>query len=116
MTKQVTRALAVNCLLWRFTQSWAYEFRPDGSLGLICPICKKFIDPEQSIQFDHVHAVGHGGPHEYQNIRPIHGQCHKKKSARDVALIAKVARLRRETKQGPKKKMPSRPWPKRGAL
>jgi hypothetical protein len=55
-----------------------------------------------------------GGPHEYQNLRPIHyDPCHKRKSKRDVAAKAKVARITGVTKGRPKKKWASRPFPKR---
>ena len=107
MRRSVTRGLAVSSILWRFTQDWAYEKQGAG-FRLICPICKCPIEEGQNIQFDHIHAIGHGGPHEYKNLRPVHLECHKVKSARDVKLIAKVARIRGETKQGPKRKLPTR--------
>lgn len=34
----------------------------------------------------------------------------------DKHAIAKIRRIRGETKQGPKRAIPSRPWPKRGAM
>lgn len=55
-----------------------------------------------------------GGAHEYQNLRPIHyDPCHKAKSRRDVAALAKVDRIIGVTCNKTKKKIPSRPFQKR---
>jgi len=66
--------------------------------------------PGQDIQFDHTHADVHGGPHEYQNLRPLHKACHKIKTRADVKANAKVKRLRGERKRKPKPKMRSGPF------
>lgn len=88
----------------------------NGEYVLLCPICGEPLEPGQAIQFDHHHADGMGGPHEYQNLRPIHyDPCHKKKSKKDAAALAKVARITGKTKTKPKRRIPSpkKPWPKR---
>lgn len=109
--KPITRKMAVDCLLWRFM--------PLGSIP--CGICGEPLKPGDTIQFDHIHAVTHQGPHEYQNLRPVHyDPCHKKKSARDVKDKAKIDRIRGETCTRPSRPIPSRPmqsgqrkWPAR---
>jgi hypothetical protein len=104
MTKPVSRKLAVDCLLDRFERAMG---------GLPCPVCGAPLLPGQKIQFDHIHADVFDGPHEYQNLRPIHyDPCHKKKSGQDIAANAKVKRLRGETCTGPSKQIPSRPFQK----
>lgn len=124
MTKPVTRKMAVDCLLYRFaTQTKEIRFcAGDPGMGVVmdCPICKEPILPGQSLEFDHIHADVHGGSHEYQNLRPLHKDCHKIKSKRDVAANAKVKRLRGETKGRPKRKWAKQKmksgktkWPKR---
>lgn len=111
MTKPVTRKLAVDCLLDRFL--------PLGALP--CAICGEPLKPGQDIQFDHVHADVHGGPHEYQNLRPVHyDPCHKRKTAQDIKDNAKVKRLRnpkpsRRPMQLSGRKIPSRPSSKRAS-
>lgn len=109
MTKPVTRKMAVDCLLSRIGQSQLVE---DGMGGwmrvLVCRVCNKPMFAEQDIQFDHVHADKLGGSHHYLNLRPIHADCHKKKTKADVQALAKIDRITGVTK-GPKK----RKWPKR---
>lgn len=97
----ITPAMKVSCLLFRW-------FTP-------CSICGLRIDPEGKVEWDHVHALVHDGAHHYTNLRPVHAECHKAKSAKDVKANAKIKRIRGETKQGPKRKIPSRPFQKKRA-
>ena len=99
MTKPVTRKMAVDCLLDRFSRNFHV---------LICGICKCVLAAGQPIQFDHVHADVFDGPHEYQNLRPVHTDCHKKKTKADIQANAKIKRLTGKTKSRKKVKMPSR--------
>lgn len=114
MTKPVTRKMAVDSLLYWLMQPEAISIiRLASNEGhhatLLCPECGEPILPGQVIQFDHRHADIHGGPHEYQNIRPVHyDPCHKKKSARDVAAKAKGDRILGLTKTKPKAKIAGR--------
>lgn len=104
MTKRqaITPAMKIDCLFFRSK--------------ITCAICDGTIwPPRDEIEWDHVQALIHGGPHDFTNIRPLHAECHKLKTAKDIKANAKVKRLRGETKTGPKKKIPSRPWPKRAA-
>src|SRR5690348_17156987 len=81
--------------------------------GIYCIECDGLICPGQPIQWDHRHALVHGGPHDYRNIRPVHVECHKKKTARDIKANAKVKRLRGETCNAPSKPIQSRGFSKR---
>jgi len=128
MTKPVTRKMAVDCLLYMASQGHM-ESHTDYEIGgggpfrsyyyFKCYICKKPITLGQVMQFDHIHADVHDGPHEFKNLRPVHyDPCHKKKTAKDIAANAKVKRL-----QNPKpssrpmrsvdRPIPSRPFQKR---
>ena len=110
MTQPVTRKLAIDCLLDRFASIQTY---------LICQICDKPILAGQDIQFDHHHAIIHDGPHDYKNLRPLHKDCHKLKTAQDIKDNCKIKRLTGQTKGRPKRKwakgakIPSRPFQKR---
>ncbi len=103
MTKPVTRKLAVDCLL----------YRSDTMGGIWCGVCDEKCYPGQDIQFDHIHADKLGGQHEYQNLRPVHTECHKRKSKKDVGALAKIDRITGKTKNKPKAKIKSRPFQKR---
>lgn len=100
MTKPISRKMAVDALLHRFAEMC--------DAHLLCSECNELLLPGQNIQFDHTHSHAMGGAHEYHNLRPIHyDPCHKAKSKRDVAALAKVARITGVTKGRPKTK-----WPK----
>jgi 5-methylcytosine-specific restriction endonuclease McrA len=107
MTKPISRKMAVDCLL--------------GLYKISCGICGEQLFPGDAVQFDHIHADVFDGPHEHQNLRPVHKDCHKKKTATDIKANAKVKRLRGKKKAKPKRAWPERkmrsgkkPWPKRG--
>lgn len=115
MTKPVTRKLAVDCLCWLVQQPGGTilvktdEVNNSFTPYFKCYICGEQLLPGQKIQFDHVHADVHEGPHEYQNLRPVHyDPCHKNKTAKDIKANAKVKRLRGETKGRPKRVWASR--------
>lgn len=105
MTKPISRKMAVDCLLFRIPTGARPYYAGDPQPFLICSICGEPLLPGQQIQFDHIHGHAMGGPHEYQNLRPIHyDPCHKAKSKRDVAALAKVDRITGVTKGRPKTK------------
>jgi hypothetical protein len=68
------------------------------------------IDPMEEWDWDHRHGLVHGGEHHYNNIRIIHRECHKRKTARDIKANAKVKRIiaKRDGKPKPKRRIPSR--------
>lgn len=104
MTKPITRKMAVDCLLYRFGLEWHV---------IICTVCKTVLKPGDDIQFDHVHADVHNGPHEYQNLRPLHKDCHKKKTKADVQANAKIKRIANPRKSKRPMKSGKTVWPKR---
>lgn len=102
--KAITPAMKINCLLSRW-------FTP-------CGLCGQRLNAETKIEWDHIHALVHNGPHEYANLMPVHVECHKRKSAKDAAANYKVKRLQspRKSKRPMKsngRKLPSKPFPKR---
>lgn len=111
MTKPVTRKMAVDCLLHRIIMQFGTP--------LVAVSTGEELLPGMAIEFDHVHADVHGGPHEYENLRPLPTKTHRKKSAKDVAAKAKGDRLLGLTKTKPKAKIAgrgfqgSRPFPKK---
>lgn len=110
MSKPISRKMAVSCVLFRFVAQ--------HGVWLPCSICGKDILIEDEIQFDHIHADIFSGPHEYQNLRPVHTECHKIKTKADIQANAKIKRItnpkpsKRPMKSG-KVKMQSRPFQKR---
>lgn len=112
MTKPVTRKLAVDCLLDRVIRQFGEPLRS--------PVDNEPLLPGEAIQFDHIHADVHGGPHEYQNLRPIHSEAHKRKTKADIQANAKVKRIladkpSRRPMQNSGRKIPSRPFQQRAS-
>lgn len=62
------------------------------------------------VRDEHLHALHLGGGNELSNRALWCLDCTKPKDAQDKARIAKGKRLRKETGQGPKKQIPSRPF------
>lgn len=118
MTKPVTRKMAVDCLLWQFFlgENIRIDMLFSAGVRFVCPICKEDIQEGQDIQFDHIHADVHDGPHEYQNLRPLHKECHKIKTKADVQANAKVRRLTGQNKPKIKKRIPTRSFPPKGSV
>lgn len=119
MTKPISRKMAVDCLLWRlFIGEWIrLDILTSTGARFVCPICKNDLIEGQDIQFDHIHADVFGGKHDSRNLRPVHADCHKLKTARDIADNAKIRRIladapskRPMRKSG--RRIPSRPFPK----
>lgn len=86
----------------------------------ICWLCKLKIAAGDPFDIDHQVSRELGGSDEDDNLAPAHKDCHKAKSKRDVAMIAKSNRIRRAS--GPielrkqRKKIPQpvgHSWPKR---
>ena len=61
----------------------------------ICHLCNQPIQaPGQKWDLDHVVAIINGGENRESNLKPAHRDCHKDKTARDVAEKAKTAKVR----------------------
>lgn len=104
--KAITTAMKVKCLLSR---SCVY-----------CTDCNNRILPDDIIEWDHVHALVHGGAHTWGNLRPLHKQCHMHKTVRDIQANAKVKRIladkpSKHPMKSSGRKIASRPFQKRNA-
>ena len=71
---------------------------------VICSICREPIRPGERVDWDHLHAEGLGGEHHWSNLRPLHHECHKRKTKADVQALAKIDRITGVTKGRPKRK------------
>jgi hypothetical protein len=60
----------------------------------VCHLCKLPIKSGETWQADHVVALINGGAHRESNIAPAHSICHVVKSAKDMAVKAKTAKVR----------------------
>lgn len=103
--KAITPAMKINAFLWRFT--------------IHCRLCKNLLAPTDRIEWDHVQALIHDGPHDHTNIAPVHKECHFAKSALDHKANCKVKRLAnpkpsKHPMKSSGRKMPSWPFQKRG--
>lgn len=83
-----------------------------------CPECGEHIFVGEEIEWDHMHALCHGGADHYSNIHAIHATCHTQKTIRDVKANAKVKRIikKRNGTARPKRKIPAKrdfKWPSR---
>ncbi len=94
----ITDKMKLECLLYRCTVK--------------CGICGDELYPNDEIEWYHIQALVHSGAHVFTNIRPVHAECHKEKTARDVAANAKVKRLRGETCNAPKRPIQSKGFDK----
>lgn len=82
--------------------------------NITCAVCNLLILLTDKIEWDHVHEVADQGPHEFWNIRPLHEDCHQRKTTSACKQRAHVKRLA----AGPKKsrhpmRSGKREWPKR---
>ena len=81
--------------------------RQGGKCGA-CP--RKLGVAGEGIEYDHVLALINGGEHRERNLQALCLFCHKPKTRDDVALKAKIARVRKKHlgADKPKRKMPYR--------
>lgn len=83
--KRVTERMKVDCLLALAHTQFGVHLR--------CAISGEDMKPGAPVEFDHIHALVHGGEHTYQNLRPVLSEAHKRKTAQDIRDDAKVTRL-----------------------
>lgn len=96
--------------------------------GVRCHVCRGIVDPGAEIDWDHAQPISRGGDNHYTNVRPVHRECHKKKTFRprggattlggDNYEAKKTARLARKVKgtwRKPKKKLKARGFQDRPA-
>ena len=58
-----------------------------------CALCQSLDGP---FEFDHIHQRAIGGPDDEDNLRPLCKPCHKRKTAKDAGVRAKIRRIRRK--------------------
>lgn len=92
--------MKVNCLLDRVHKQFGVYLK--------CAISGEDMKPEDPVEFDHTHALVHKGEHNWEALRPVLKEPHKRKSKRDVRDAARVSRLTKERKGKPKRKRRSR--------
>lgn len=70
----------IDALLSRIEASFFWQ---DGTytleLGVYCGICLKRILAGQRIDWDHHLRENAGGKTDYENVRPVHHECHREK-------------------------------------
>lgn len=75
-----------------------------------CHICGEKIDgTREPWELEHIVPIALGGADDETNAAPAHVSCHKPKTARDVAQIAKANRVRAKhngAKAAPKSPLP----------
>lgn len=64
----------------------------------VCPACGEKLGNLGDCEFDHEHSLAMGGEDDLDNLRAKHVDCHKRKTARDAAVRAKVKRITGKTK------------------
>ena len=86
--------------------------------GGVCHLSGRKIMAGEAWELDHVIALINGGEHRESNLAPALKAAHRAKTAEDVALKSKVARIKaKHLGQWPKgPKIPSRPFQKRRAM
>ena len=87
------------------------KLRVFDAYGGRCYITGQKIQPGDAWQVDHIKALINGGENRENNLAPVLSAPHREKTATDVKLKSKVARIRAkhlgiETK-------PKHRWPKR---
>jgi 5-methylcytosine-specific restriction enzyme A len=63
---------------------WAQQKRAKRVLALHDYVCHVCGGPA-ACEVDHVRALAEGGADDESNLRPIHGTCHKRKTAEEAA-------------------------------
>jgi 5-methylcytosine-specific restriction endonuclease McrA len=66
-------------------------FERDGG---VCHICGRKILVGEAWELEHRVPLALGGPDDESNVHPAHVTCHRAKSAKDAANLAKVNRVR----------------------
>jgi 5-methylcytosine-specific restriction endonuclease McrA len=64
-----------------------------AEFGMVCHICGAKIGSRADLEFDHVIPIALGGQESYDNIRPSHMRCNRRKGAKLLSVILEVNRL-----------------------
>lgn len=77
-----------------------------------CVKCSRRIGGALRAEFDHVTPLILGGEHRESNLQLLCHECHGAKTAMDVKIKAKVARVRKKLVLGGRKRTSFRGWRK----
>lgn len=80
--------------------------------GDCCVKCTRKIGGALRTEFDHATPLILGGEHRESNLQLLCHECHRAKSAIDVKIKAKVARVRKKLVLGERKRTSFRGWRK----
>ena len=64
--------------------------------GGVCHLTQRRIQPGEKWELDHIVALVNGGENREGNLAPALSEAHKRKTAADVAVKAKDARVRQK--------------------
>lgn len=64
--------------------------------GGICHLTGRQIQPGEAWELEHVHALILGGEHRESNLAPALKEAHKRKTATEMKIKAKIARTRQK--------------------
>ena len=64
--------------------------------GGVCALTGRKIQPGDEWDVDHARALTNGGEHREANLQPVLRAAHRKKTAEDVKVKAKAARVRKK--------------------
>lgn len=83
--------------------------------GGTCYLCGYPVAWGTDLEIEHPIALAHGGSDDDAALRCVHGHCHKAKTSAGAKTTAKIKRIlaRREGTRRERKKIPSRPFPKK---
>ena len=81
-----------------------------------CYLCNGAIGVGEKWEIEHVIALEISGDDTDENCRPAHAKCHKAKTVKDAATIAKAKRreIAHQGAAAPKQKIKSAPFAKTG--
>ena len=77
-----------------------------------CVKCTRKVGGALRAEFDHATPLILGGEHRESNLQLLCHECHRAKSAVDVKIKAKVARVRKKLVLGERKRTSFRGWRK----
>ena len=79
-----------------------------------CYLCNGAIGVGEKWEIEHVIALEISGDDSDENCRPAHAKCHKAKTVKDAATIAKAKRreIKNQGATAPKQKIKSAPFAK----
>jgi 5-methylcytosine-specific restriction protein A len=84
--------------------------------GGVCQLSKRKIHAGEPWDVDHVKALILGGEHRERNLQPVLRDKHREKTAGEVAIKSKIARVKAKHRgvwPEPKRKLQSRGFQKR---